>query len=139
MTPASEINADVVIERLQRAFLTMAAMPGGVGPRALGAHSYGYVPEPDPKASSVLMGGNRATASGSDITGMDEAMQWLNLIQNRTTRQVVATRSIVHRDTGKALMTWRHIGKRMNCSHVAALGWYAAGIDLIVTKLTVGK
>ncbi len=67
---------------------------------------------------------------------MDECLPWLSLLENDTTRRIVAMRSVVHRISLKPLFSWKRISESVGCNERAAKLWFEKGIKSIAKKLT---
>lgn len=75
--------------------------------------------------------------SASDITRMDEAMGWIQLIplDRYVLRRIVGARSLVNPLTDRHLFPWRRLGAALGADHKAVQRWHAEGIALIVAAL----
>ena len=75
------------------------------------------------------------------ITEMDEALGWIALIpaDQTTLRKLVGARALSrpHPLSGHpvAIFSWRVLGERMGCSHVAAKTWWIGAVELIAARL----
>ncbi len=78
-----------------------------------------------------------AVPSASDITRMDEAMGWIQLIpvDRYVLRRIVGARSLVNPLTDRHLFPWRRLGAALGADHKAVQRWHAEGIALIVAVL----
>ena len=79
--------------------------------------------------------------SASDITRMDEAMGWVQLIplDRYVLRRIVGARSLVNPLTDRHLFPWRRLGAALGADHKAVQRWHAEGIALIVAGLRGGR
>ncbi len=75
--------------------------------------------------------------SASDITRMDEAMGWIQLIplDRYVLRRIVGARSLVNPLTDRHLFPWRRLAAALGADHKAVQRWHAEGIALIVAAL----
>lgn len=131
------LDAETVIRRLQEAGAALLALPttgwstrlrsAALEPVHSAAEAYGWT------ARQV----RPAIPSAEQITQMDEAMGWLQLIpQDRfVLRRVVGARSLVHPITERHLFSWRRLGTALGADHKAVQRWHAQGIDCIVAAL----
>lgn len=136
---AADLTAEYVISRLEEASATMAALPSNTPALAQRVQTYGFVAEITKDTAKVTGGVANKSASTNDITQMDEAFCWFAYIDNITRRRIVAVRSMVNVHTGRHVYSWRDIGKIVNASKDACIGWHAKAIHQIVTQLRLEK
>lgn len=76
--------------------------------------------------------------SAAEITRMDEAMGWIQLIpvDRYVLRRIVGARSLVNPLTDRHLFPWRRLAVALGADHKAIQRWHAEGIGMIVAALT---
>lgn len=105
------------------------------------AEAYGYTEEDCP----VPAPSNRA------ISRMDEAFRWVALIPldpprpgsgdthsrhgGAMLRRVILGRCLTNPRSGRAVMSWRKLGKRLGSNHEAVRQWHALGLARILARL----
>jgi hypothetical protein len=88
-----------------------------------------------------------APPSAREISSSDEVLGWILLIPldparrgsgelhsrhgGAMLRRVVFLRSMINPRTDRHVYSWRHLGRRLGCSHEACRAWHATGIDKI--------
>jgi Domain of unknown function (DUF6362) len=79
--------------------------------------------------------------SATQITRMDEAYAWLQLIPQEkfVLRRIVGARSLVNPLTDRHLFPWRRLGDALGADHKAVKRWWAEGVDRIVAALAAGR
>jgi len=79
--------------------------------------------------------------SAAQITRMDEAYAWLQLIPQEkfVLRRIVGARSLVNPLTDRHLFPWRRLGAALGADHKAVKRWWAEGVDRIVAALAAGR
>jgi hypothetical protein len=70
-----------------------------------------------------------------EIDEMDETLPWLFLLENETTRRIVAMRSVVHYISLKPKFGWNRIAEIIGCSAFLTKRCYDDGICNIAKKL----
>lgn len=73
--------------------------------------------------------------SAREIDHMDWVMGWLPTIPNMVHRRIVAHRMLYDPDRGRCIHTFRDIGRRLRCSHQAAMLWHRKGILVLSDRL----
>lgn len=127
------MDAAGVVYWLERAGITLQALPD-------------YSPRLDVPLMSLELrmaaemarreaGRARPSIGAGDIDAMDTALGWLQLIENRVRRKIVAVRSIVRPLTGRYLYTMAEIGKIVGADRKTIGAWYDRGIAEIVEAL----
>jgi hypothetical protein len=132
------IDPEIVVARLEQAGATLLAMRlRSPLPVAYGSgwplvvheaiEAYGWTDEM-PRA---------AVPSARAISAMDRCWSWLRLIpyDKRVLRRIVAARSLVHPVSGRTLMSWRRLGRKLGAHHASVEAWHARGIGIIVREL----
>ena len=76
------------------------------------------------------------TPSARDVTLMDEALDWIRLIPNGTSRRLVSLRSQFHPITERVRHSWRACAKVMGIDHKTAESWHRRAIDLLTVALS---
>ncbi len=130
-------GSSVVIGRLEEAGSTLLALPQSGYSTRLRSSQLDFVREAQELYGSHTSRIRPATPSAIQITRMDEALGWLQIIpQSRyVLRRIVGARSLVHPVTARHLFSWRKVGHVMGADHKAVQRWHAEGIDIIVASL----
>lgn len=127
---------DEIVARLEEAGRTILTLPpGGRAPR-LRTGNWKLVEGYEEYAASP--GRLRLPApSAQEITRMDEAFGWLQLIpDNRyVMRRIVAARLLVSPWTQRHLFPWRRLGTLLGADHKAIQRWHRDGINLIALQI----
>lgn len=81
----------------------------------------------------MLAGHNRVRVRPlqKQISEMDEAFSWLNLITDQRWRRIVALRTIIHPYTERYIYGWRKLGREMGIHENTARNWHEKGIQEI--------
>ena len=129
----------IVIERLQKASLTLMALPRTGARLGIKVNDYGYVRE---IAEAHALDGWRAAVKdhgmripdpmAKEVDEMDDAFKWLSFIEGQHNRRIVAVRSITNYTTGRVIYSWRRIGDMFGASKFSCEEWYWKGIKDIV-------
>jgi hypothetical protein len=132
-----DIDADLVVYRLEEAGATLLALPGTGWSTRLRTSSLEIVRTALESYGWTETRIRPAVPSSERISRMDEAMAWLSLIpaDRSVLRRVVGARSLVHPITDRHLFPWRRLGAALGADHKAVQRWHAQGIDLIVAAL----
>jgi hypothetical protein len=138
MSKTVAVSAAQIIERLEQAGATLLAMPDR-GPSTrmrqmrfdivhTALEAYGWA------APAV----RPPRPSAADISFMDEAFGWLQLIpeQSYLLRRILGARALVHPITGRHLYTWRRLAAVLGADHKSVQRWHGNGVDLIRAALT---
>lgn len=75
------------------------------------------------------------TPSARDITLMDEALEWIRLVPNSTSRRLISMRSQFHPITERVRHSWRACGNAMGVDHKTAASWHRKAICLLTAAL----
>jgi hypothetical protein len=137
LSGATQIDADLVIYRLEEAGATLLALPG------TGWSTRFRTSSPDIVRTAMDAYGwdasriRPAIPAADKIDRMDEAMGWIALIpQDRyVLRRVVGARSLVHPISDRHLYPWRRLGAILGADHKAVQRWHRQGIAMIVLAL----
>ena len=73
--------------------------------------------------------------SARDVTLMDEALDWIRLIPNSTSRRLISLRSQYHPITERVEHSWRACGKAMGIDHKTAESWHRKAIGILTIAL----
>jgi hypothetical protein len=135
--PPRDIDAALIIYRLEEAGATLLALPGTGYSTRLRASHLDVVPE-----AQVAYGWQPGKIrppipSASRITRMDEALGWISLIpkDRYVLRRIVGARSLVSPVTERHLYSWRRLGGVLGADHKAVQRWHAQGIDMLVAAV----
>ena len=132
-----EIDAGLVVRRLEEAGRTLLALPGSGYSTRLRASRLDIAAEVGEALGDGAGRVRAATPEAAQITRMDEALGWLPLIpQDRfVLRRIVGARSLVSPVTERHLFSWRRLGSVMGADHKAVQRWHGQGIALLVAAL----
>lgn len=75
------------------------------------------------------------TPSVRDVTLMDEALDWIRLVPNSTSRRLISLRSQFHPITERVRYSWRSCGNAMGIDHKTAESWHRKAIGLLTVAL----
>ncbi len=132
------IDADFVIERLERAGAALLAMPTTGWSTRLRTSNLEVVRQAMDVYGDTDKRIRPPIPSAAEITRMDEAMGWIPLIpaDRYVLRRIVGARSLVNPLTDRHLFPWRRLGAALGADHKAIQRWHAEGIARIVAALT---
>jgi hypothetical protein len=85
-----------------------------------------------PPAAPVL---RLPTPSARDVTLMDEALDWIRLLPNITSRKLISLRSQYHPITERVNHSWRACASALKIDHKTAKAWHRSAIDLLTVAL----
>lgn len=135
------MKAEELIERLEAAGATLLALPArGYSTRLRTTkfdvlhttlEAYGW-------QSAIV---RPAMPSALDISRMDEAFGWLNIIPETkyVLRRILGARALVHPITGRHLFPWRRIATMLGADHKSIQRWHGQGIALVLEMLNTMK
>ncbi len=75
------------------------------------------------------------TPSARDVTLMDEALDWIRLVPNSTSRRLISLRSQFHPITERVTYSWRACGNAMGIDHKTAESWHRKAIGFLAVVL----
>lgn len=136
---ASRPDSDYVRYRLEEAGRTLLALPNKGPSTQLRTTRHDVV-----QSAVEVYGWTRVDArlrpampTSSQITRMDEALDWIPLIpiDRYVLRRIVGARALISPITERHLFPWRRLGVLLGADHKAVQRWHTQGIDLIVTEL----
>lgn len=140
-----EIDIAFVVARLEEAGATLMALPSNAPRLGQKVQTYGYVVEQlatDAKADPDHVA-RLPVPGAAEIDRMDATYSWLGFIGNRTTRRIVAARSLTRAHTGKPAYSWLKLAKIVGGDVRAIKGWHEKGLAEIAMALgksrVVGK
>jgi hypothetical protein len=126
---------DYIIRRIEHAGATLYCMRIK-NPRPLLAQGRldiirGYMDDMPPASPSMRL----PTPSARDVTLMDEALDWIRLVPNSTSRRLISLRSQFHPLTERTRHSWRACGKVLGIDHKTAESWHRKAIGLLSVAL----
>ena len=132
---AEALSEADIIERLHEAGKTALSLPKGrYGPSQSVTMNIDVV-----RAVNESYGWNaiphRFMPSPAEISRMEEALGWLELIDNKVVRQIVALRAFIHPITKRNTYSWRRLGIMLGADHKSIMCWHAKGIKKIILAL----
>lgn len=139
ITNVSQVDAELVIYRLEEAGRTLLALPHSGHSTHLRVSRHDIV-----RTAAETYGWSSADArlrpaipDNARITRMDESLDWIPLIpQDRyVLRRIVGSRALVSPITQRHLFSWRRLATLLGADHKAIKRWHAQGIDLIVASI----
>jgi hypothetical protein len=128
-------TAEAVVARLEAAGRTALSMPRGYyGPNRSVTMGFDIV-----RDAAEAYGWNvaplRVTPSAAAISEMEAAWDWLNMIDKRVVKQIVALRSLVHPVREHHVYSWRKLGNVIGAHHQGVQRWHHDGIKIIILGL----
>jgi hypothetical protein len=91
-----------------------------------------YMDDMPPAAPALRL----PTPSVRDVTLMDEALDWIRLVPNGTSRKLISLRSQFHPITERLRYSWRSCAKVMSIDHKTAESWHRRAIDHLTIALS---
>ena len=76
------------------------------------------------------------TPSALDVTLMDEALGWIRLVPNSTSRRLISLRSQFHPITERVRYSWRSCAKAIGIDHKTAESWHRKAIGFLTVALS---
>lgn len=148
---AQQFDAEFVIYRLEEAGKTLLALPKDGYPAGWRSFWPEMVYGAEVAYGLDDLRPRGPAPSATNISRMDEAWCWLNLIRAGRSRpgaaelysphggvmlrRIVLMRSLVSPIVERHLWSWRKIGKAIGANHESIKLWHAKGIDIIVEEL----
>jgi hypothetical protein len=91
-----------------------------------------YMEDVPPAAAALRL----PTPSARDVTLMDEALDWIRLVPNGTSRRLISLRSQFHPITERVRYSWRACAKAMGIDHKTAESWHRKAIGFLTLTLS---
>jgi hypothetical protein len=73
--------------------------------------------------------------SAMEISQMEEAFEWLRMIDHKVIKQIVALRALNHPITERYLYSWRRLGRTVGADYKSVQLWHRNGIKIIFEGL----
>jgi len=128
-------TADYIVRRIEHAGATLYCMRIK-NPRPLLAQGRmeivrEYMVDMPPASAGLRL----PTPSVRDVTLMDEALDWVRLIPNSTSRKLVSLRSQFHPITERVRYSWRGCGNAIGIDHKTAESWHRKAMAYLAVVL----
>jgi hypothetical protein len=128
---AAELTEKEIVRRLEAAGRTALSMPKErLGPTKSVTMNIDVVHEViDAYGWNVIQ--MRVRPSATEISEMEEAFGWLNLIERKVLRQIVALRAMVHPITDRHLYSWRRLSVIIGADYKSIQLWHRNAVKII--------
>jgi len=131
------LGADDIMARLEAAGATLLAMPAKGYSTQMRQMKFDIVHTALEAYGWTSAAARPPVPSAVDISAMDEAFGWLQLIPEARfmLRRILGARALVHPLTGRHLFPWRRLAAMLGADHKSVQRWHEQGVQLLVAAL----